>query len=950
MKRILSLALSFVMVFSLFSALLGSLPAYAQDLGDKDVFAKLAKIDYATQVYATPEEKLETMTLAVENTRYALYIQEYTAEICVVDKQTGQMLFSNPYDAGDSSASSQIKNELLSQVVLTYYSNDVSNASMNSFKNAAANEQILIKRIRSGLRVEYTIGATAKKNTVPRQIAKTRLEEMILKPMFEETTKSDLTFEEYLQLKASSDPADTAAATKAESFVYGRFFSFYELKDLTDPNLTAREQAAILESYPITAQMPIYVLSEKIKAQEIVQLEEYIREYTEYTLEDMLYDHEFVGYELADASPAVFRLALEYTLTDDGFRVRLPARGISYDAATYSLDTIQVLPFLGAGRIGSANAIRVDEGYNFIPDGSGAIINFDQNRQRTQVSGTVYGSDFGFYKSSSAASASYQTWRVPAYGTVMTSHLMESVPLVDDQGNPVLDAEGKEQTTTKEIKTLRQGYLAFMTEGESLTRIDAVDGGPEHEYHSVYTTFYARQTDSYPLDGITVTGGVAVYTKATDRRYVGNYTIEYRLLKDDDANYMGMAKAFRAYLEKEGVLKKAEQKKDTSLYLDLIGDIDTTEKFLGVPYSTKTALTSFEDAKTIMQELREAGISNQTIRYLGWMNGGMTATAPSKLKVESALGGEKGLKELILDASENDNRIYLDLNFSYVNHIAKFDGFDESEETAKTIDGKPAFLQTYNPTVQAFNNRVAYVVSAASISSMYQKITEKYGNLFGDTEKTISVSTLGYALNSSQDEEVPMNREEAKEITVSALEEIRASYDKVLLESGNYYTWKYADTILNIPQDSSNRNTTSAEIPFLGIVLHGYMQYTGEAINLAGDYEYTLLKTIENGGNAYFVIAYDKDKISQLKINGYSQYYAVEYGIWKDRIIEEYQTLNRVLAPLQDHTIVSHEILDNRVVKVGYDNGTLIYLNYNNFGVTVDDLNIPAMGFQVTAA
>ena len=121
-----------------------------------------------------------------------------------------------------------------------------------------------------------------------------------------------------------------------------------------------------------------------------------------------------------------------------------------------------------------------------------------------------------------------------------------------------------------------------------------------------------------------------------------------------------------------------------------------------------------------------------------------------------------------------------------------------------------------------------------------------------------------------------------------------------------------------------------------------------EAINMAGDYEYTLLKTIENGANPYFVVAYEN--IPELKINGYSEYYAVEYGVWKETIVEEYKKLNEVLAPLQNQLIVGHDIIAERVVKVTYENGTEIYLNYNNFAVTADTLEIPAMSYHVKNA
>ncbi len=948
MKKVLSLALCLVLTVCMVLPLLTAVQAESV-LGDKELYEKLKNYSYTTAVFDSPEAKLETMTKVIENERYALHIQEYSAEVCVVDKVTGQMLFTNPYDVADTTASNAVKYELLSQVQLSYKANNSENGNLDSFSDAAMSEQINIKLIRGGVRVEYTLGEAIKKRVVPYQIEKTRFEEDILRPLYEATNTSELAFEEYLTLKKSKDLADQAKATAAESFAFGQLIAFYTLYDIGDPSLTAREQSTILATYPITEKMAIYLLDEKIKVTALNTLEQYIRDYTEFSLDDMLAAHEEVGYVMEDGSPAIFKMALEYTLEEDGFQVRLPARGISFDAATYTLETVKILPYLGAGRVGPENAIRQDTGYNFIPDGSGAIISFDQNSKFTQVSGTMYGNDFGFYNSATAATASYQVWRAPVYGTVMESDMVINQNVVDAEGKAVLDNDGNVVKEFVENRKVKQGYVAFITEGESLTRIDAVNGTGVHEYHSVSTTFFARQTDSYPLDGITVSGGMAVYTKAIDRKYVGNYTIKYRLLYDDQADYVGMANAYREFLLKNGVLEKlADQGKDINLYLDLIGAIDTTETILGVPVATKAELTTFEDAKIILDELKEAGISKQVLRYLGWANGGMASTAPAKLKVVKHLGGEKELKELVSYVQKQGADIYLDLNFSYIKALESFDGYDEERDAAKTIDGKAAYFQTYNPIVQSYNKQVAFVISAKTIDSYYENIAEKYTKLFSEGKKTVSLGTLGYALNSSQDEEFPLNREDAKDYTISSMETISKDYDSVLVEKGNYYTWKYADTVLDIPLDSSNRITTTAEVPFLGIVLHGYMNYTGEAINMAGDYEYTLLKTIENGANPYFVIAYEN--IPELKINGYSEYYAVEYGVWKETIIEEYKKLNDVLSPLQNQLITGHQIVAERVVKVTYENGTEIYLNYNNFAVTADTLEIPAMSYHVKNA
>ena len=62
---------------------------------------------------------------------------------------------------------------------------------------------------------------------------------------------------------------------------------------------------------------------------------------------------------------------------------------------------------------------------------------------------------------------------------------------------------------------------------------------------------------------------------------------------------------------------------------------------------------------------------------------------------------------------------------------------------------------------------------------------------------------------------------------------------------------------------------------------------------------------------------------------------------------EEYKKLDKILAPLQNQAISNHEILQERVVCVTYEGGTQIYLNSNNYAVTVEGNEIPAMGYHV---
>ena len=68
----------------------------------------------------------------------------------------------------------------------------------------------------------------------------------------------------------------------------------------------------------------------------------------------------------------------------------------------------------------------------------------------------------------------------------------------------------------------------------------------------------------------------------------------------------------------------------------------------------------------------------------------------------------------------------------------------------------------------------------------------------------------------------------------------------------------------------------------------------------------------------------------------------------KDSIIETYNEFNGKLASLTTEYMVSHEKLTDMVVRVGYSDGTLIYINYADTPYTTDTgITIPAKDYAI---
>ena len=136
------------------------------------------------------------------------------------------------------------------------------------------------------------------------------------------------------------------------------------------------------------------------------------------------------------------------------------------------------------------------------------------------------------------------------------------------------------------------------------------------------------------------------------------------------------------------------------------------------------------------------------------------------------------------------------------------------------------------------------VLSPATYSKFYEKLAKKYSKY--DDATSISLSTFGDALNSDYDENKTVLREESKHYVVEALSYFKKDYN-VMVDGGNAYTWSSVDHILGIPLDSSRYNAEYASVPFVGVVLHGYVEYAGSAFNMEGDLRYFNVEFNSNG-------------------------------------------------------------------------------------------------------
>ena len=915
-------------------------------------------VDYINQYFATPEEKLETMDIAYEKNGIRLYVDEESGEVAYVNTKTGEKLFTNPYDVASSTGNETTKYEILSQIIVTFKDSVGQERIFTSYEEAASRNQIVVENIKGGIRVEYTIGREQSKILVPRLISMDRFEEMILAPLYE-------VFGDELYNPRSQD---TKVFDVQKMLSYFMVYSVDKLDiskgerqnmentygGLYDDLISSDAQyARALKKFPIVETMPVYVFDPDASEAELSNAEEIIMKYCpEYTYEELEYDHILTEYKSDDSNPPVFRMALEYKVDESGLSVRLPANGIRFNEAMYTLEHIQILPYMGAGN-------SAYTGYNFFPDGSGTLFDFQSlnTNQTRAVNGKVYGTDFAYHE----ITGTYQkTIRYPVFGIVEETRYYTYTQYNTETGDPTSvvkiagnvveavkalkagesvnfcngQAEKLKETfdkfiyagdTIEEDSIEKRGFVCIIEEGDALASLSTYHAGALSDYNTVKMQFTPRPKDSYNISDSISVGSNSEWTVVSDRKYVGNYMMKYITLSDAeksedktvyDASWFGMAVAYRDYLTNKGIITKLSENELTDsipLYIETFGTIETTEKILSIPVTVMAPLTTFENIETMYKELAEQGMKNINFKLTGYANGGMKYTMPGRLKFEKAVGGNDGFQELLDEANkvnkdENSNfGIFPDFDFAYTMNSEAFDGHSAQKHNAKTIDDRYASKKVYKATQQKYENYHEMIISPAYFVDFYEKLkgnyADKYEGVLG-----ISVSTLGSALNSDFDEDEPYNREDSKEFTVEAFKHFSDNYSEVMTDGGNAYVWQYVVHILGVSLDSSRYNFSSQAVPFIGVVLHGSIKFAGDPLNMEGDLKYAMLKAIENGASPYFVLSYQNTQVLK-EDELLSKYYSIRYDIWNDDLINAYIQLNDILADVQDKYIVGHETL-----------------------------------------
>lgn len=810
------------------------------------IFAVAALLAALMCLTAFAEE--DGFRLAAKSDRLEMYINEETLEMRIRDLLTDEVRSTKIMNG--ASGNKTTKNSEKSDLRVYYIVNETvgTTNSMDSYSMSVSYSNYNVEYIENGVEIRYEIGdMTITVDDLPKMVPVEKYNTMLL-PNWAE--KDDKAFREYYRIYKDTMWVRTDDGNIGKVKLNNLYSLFYEKSP--------------------------------------------------YTHEDLVEDNAAYGYEIENVNPRV-DITIRFTLDGDDLLVTVPMDTIEFTNGN-PVTRVDVLPyFMTAG--------TEDEGYIFVPDGSGSLI-YLNNGKVTALSYTdrVYGSDP--LMNVATYSPESDAIKAPVYG----------------------------------IKTANDATLAIIEKGAEIASVYADISGRSDEFNRVYSYFTVRDLEFVSVIG-TASGSSPRYPEDL---YDGDVVIRYKFLTGEDANYVGMAKAYREYLLSRGMLSEREMPEEAPLFAELIGAVRKTKFFVGVPYESTAVATTLKQGLTVVDALAEAGVKNLKLLLNGYLEGGIKHESLQKLSLESSTGSKKDLSALREKAEEIGGSVYLMLNGE---KVYTTDNFNKRSQASRRQDNFIASVVNYAEPILAEERGYtdSFYVSPAYLAEYAEKIDANLEKSGLDVNG-IALEDVGNLLISDYRRKGNISRIHATDTAVKAMETL-AEGRGLIVNAPNDYAMRFADAVYNLPDSDNGHKVEDEAVPFLQLVLDGSCVYTTGAWNESA---YTgvwreLNYAIETKSAPYFRLSFEDETVFlHTEDNDSQNFFMTRYEQWLDEIESAYAEYAAFWALTKDARVRNHEIVKNGLRRVTWDNGVTVYVNYRSQDEEIDGLTVPAQGYLVT--
>jgi len=552
------------------------------------------------------------------------------------------------------------------------------------------------------------------------------------------------------------------------------------------------------------------------------------------------------------------------------------------ESGDFKISSIKVYPYFGA--------VLEDDvpGYVFLPDGVGALVDYKPTNPLigTNYQKEIYDRNIGYN---------------------LTENMNEFISGGTKIYAPVFGfVHGVDQNAV----------FANITSGSEYGVINLYFPSRTRGFTTVFSEFVFRKPYSQPIDKIGNTISLL--------QQFGNsmdIEIEYTLLDGSDANYVGMAKTYRSYLE-DSLQSDTELQNDIPLKLDVIG----IEKTKGLLFDKTIVMTTFNQFKDIVSDLESKGISNIIANYQGFTSNGVTWSAPKYERISSRLGNTKDLEALSL--------LLTDLYFvtEYNKASNQSGGYNQYFDLAKKINDQ--LYQYYSGT------DIKFLLEYQQVEDVMEESMDRLGDY---PISGFAIESMGNLLYDDFS-----NQRYLPDLIQIYHEMLSSTELNIALYDVNAYLWDSIDNFYDFPMYSSQYVTLDDTVPFMSIVLSGNISLFGPNANFYPYARDELLRLVDFNVYPSFVVTHESSK--KLQDTGLESIYSSRYEDIKLSVSSYYEFVNDALKYVIGSTIENREVYLNGVMEITYANGVIIVVNYTNQIVMYETEAIAPKSYLVTGS
>lgn len=586
-----------------------------------------------------------------------------------------------------------------------------------------------------------------------------------------------------------------------------------------------------------------------------------------------------------DFKSAGFRYPVDYTLENDHLKVSLKKDNIEEYTSGNIATQITLLGAFGAG--------ATDEnGYFIIPDGSGSLINFNNGKNNADpYSQTVYGPDITAVPNKKGPVT--QQIFLNMFGIVKEDNAMLVVASKGDS-NAVLNASVSKQSKT--------------------------------DFNLCNFTFILRDTDTFYLSGdlsskLTVFEGGKIKSDDIELLYFPIY--------GENISYVDVADKYRNYLVENNLLSTKTTPNSAPLYVDFYGGTMKKTSFLGIPISMKKSITNFDQTKEILSNLKAENTNDIVVSYNNWTNDGISEKIDVDAKPSRILGGKKDFNSLKKYISSNDFELY---PTAQNRAFYAGNGFHSFIDSTVRISGSYSQIVSYDRAFGVKNEfkKPMSLLSPSSFNDVFSDLSSNYksnklnGISLGDTTASL------YGDYGKKN----ISRYNAMKKLCKNYNKINSSLGNgILADTANSYAFPYISHIKNLPLCSSRFDIFDEDIPFIQLVLHGYIPYSTTAVNADADAENLILSAISTGSNIHYDMIHEDANL--LKDTSLDSLFYASADNWISAAAAEYSLVSDILADVSSCTITDYQ-RNGDVAVTTYSNGKKVTVDFGSKTVKFD--------------